>query len=393
MSDPVYVHIGLGKTGTTTIQRALHECREPLLSHGIDVAGQSRRDTRRAVYDLMGRRIGHGDNAGVAGAFEPWAAGIATSRTKTVVCSEEMLALARPGHVRRLVSAVAPRRLVVVVTVRELGSVLISSWQQSVMTGRTETLEQFLAAVRDPAGEPASVGVAFWLREDLSRVLDSWGRRVSVADFRIVVVPRWGDPWPLEDRFGSVIGAPNGLLRLPRRANASPGGAEVEVVRRLNAQVGLKENHRLYLTGVLRSAFEDRPMKPVRLPRTERSWVDERTQAWGCLIRDRGYPLVGSLDELTPPVDQDGHPRVEGVADATVADAAITALAALSRDHGRLWAKFRTHEEPVQASRWGLASGLRMLKFRAKTAALAHADRNRVFAWGARAYLKGTSRH
>ena len=60
MSDPVYVHIGLGKTGTTTIQRALHECREPLLSHGIDVAGQSRRDTRRAVYDLMGRRIGRG---------------------------------------------------------------------------------------------------------------------------------------------------------------------------------------------------------------------------------------------------------------------------------------------------------------------------------------------
>ena len=134
-------------------------------------------------------------------------------------------------------------------------------------------------------------------------------------------------------------------------------------------------------------------MNPVRLPRTERSWVDERTQTWRCLIRDRGYPLVGSLDELTPRGDQDGHPRVEGVADATVADAAITALAALSRDHGRLWAKFRTHEEPVQAGRWGLASGLRMLKFRAKTAALGHADRNRLFAWGARAYLKGTWRH
>ena len=393
MSDAVYVHIGLGKTGTTTIQRSLHECREPLRRHGIEVAGQSRRDTRRAVYDLMGRRIGHGDNAGVAGAFEPWAAGIATSNAKTVVCSEEMLALARPGHVRRLVSAVAPRRLVVVVTVRELGSVLVSSWQQSVMMGRTETLEQFLAAVRHPAGESVSVGVAFWLRQDLARVLDSWGRRVPVADFRIVVVPRWGDPWSLEDRFGSVIGAPNGLLRLPRRANASPGRAEVEVVRRLNAQVRLEENHRLYLTRVLRRAFEDRPMEPVRLPRPERSWVDERTEGWRCLIRDGGYPLVGSLDELTPPVEQDGHPTVEGMADATVADVAITALSALSRDHGRLWAKHRTHEEQAPVSGWRLASGLRMVKFRAKTAALALADLNPLFAWGARLYLKATSRH
>jgi hypothetical protein len=393
MSDPVYVHIGLGKTGTTTIQRALHECREPLLSHGIEVAGQSRRDTRRAVYDLMGRRISHGDNAGVSGAFEPWAASIATSRAKTVVCSEEMLALARPGHVRRLVSAVAPRRLVVIVTVRELGSVLVSSWQQSVMMGRAETLEQFLAAVRNPVGESVSVGVAFWLREDLERVLDTWGRRVPAEDFRIVVVPRWGDPWPLEDRFGSVIGAPNGLLRLPQRANASPGGAEVEVVRRLNVHVRLEENHRLYLTRVLRRAFEDRPMKPVRLPGTERSWVDERSEGWSCLIRDRGYPLVGSLDELTPPVGQDGHPTGEEVADATVADLAIAALAALSRDHGRLWAKHRKHQEQAQRSGWRLGSGLRVVKFRAKTAALAHADRNRLFAWGARAYLKATSRH
>ena len=111
------------------------------------------------------------------------------------------------------------------------------------------------------------------------------------------------------------------------------------------------------------------------------------------MLRDRGYPLVGSASELTLWVDQDGDLTVEGVADATVADAAITALAALSRDHARLWAKHRTHEESVQASGWRVASRLRMVKFRAKTAALAHADHNRLFAWGARVYLKATSRH
>ena len=205
------------------------------------------------------------------------------------------------------------------------------------------------------------MGVAFWLREDLSRVLDSWGRRVSVADFRIVVVPRWGDPWPLEEQLGSVIGAPNGLLRLPRRANASPGGAEVEVVRRLgNAQVGLKENHRLYLAGVLRR-FEDRPMKPVRLPRTERSWVRARS-AWGCLIR--AWLPACWLARRTDATGRPRRPSKGGGGGRHRGGRPLSPHSRLSAATIGGWAKLGRTRSRFGRSRWGLASGLRMLKFR-----------------------------
>jgi hypothetical protein len=141
LSSTVYVHIGLGKTGTSTIQKALEEQREALAELGIHVPGEKHHVTRRAVYDLMGRRIGGSDdvdNAKVSGAWRPFAESVVAASEPTVVFSEEMLALARPKAVKRLVQSLSPRRVVVVVTVRDLGRVLGSYWQQMVVMGRTE---------------------------------------------------------------------------------------------------------------------------------------------------------------------------------------------------------------------------------------------------------------
>jgi hypothetical protein len=381
------VHIGLGKTGTTTIQKALTQSADPLASYGVEVAGGSHQTMRRAVYDLMGRRIGGGDNAGVVGAWAPFAASVVASTAPTVVMSEEMLAGARPKQVRRLIDAVAPREVVVVVTVRDLASVLGSYWQQQIMMGRSTTLESFLASVHDPATGSASAGVGFWIRQDLERVLGAWESAVPRTAFRIVTVPTSREE-SLEDRFAEVLGVPPEVLRGPTNTNASVGVPEAELIRRFNeaTQGQFKESHRLQLMRAIRDGLLARGSAPIGVP--DLPWIRERSEARVALLRSREYTVIGSLDELAPRFSHVADP-----ADADVSAAAMAALVALADDHARLWRRARRRERAGELSTSrasGLASRRRALAFSLKTRALEGADRNRVLAWAARKYLERT---
>lgn len=395
-SKTVFVHIGLGKTGTSTLQRALTEQKAALAELGIEVPGTRHQETRRAVYDLMGRRIGGSDrrdNSKVTGAWKPFAESISTSQVPTVVFSEEMLALARPRVVKRLVDSLAPRRVVVVVTVRDLGRVLGSYWQQMVMMGRTESLAEFLKAVRDPEAGPASAGVGFWMRQDLIRTLNAWEAAVPRADIRIVTLPAPGQPPDLlNDRFAAVIGAPPGLLRGSKsKGNASVGVPEAEVVRRLNDHLAgsIQENQRLNLMRVVRAGLVDRESEQIAVPAGEFDWIKERAEQMVSELESRGYQVVGSLDDLAP---QPGPESAQACTDREVADAALAALAAVSKDHARLWARKRRRVAVTRPEGGQLSSQGRAASFRLRSQALEKADRNKVLGWAARVYLKRTSR-
>ncbi len=403
----MHVHIGLGKTGTSTIQRALTEQQQALRAFGIHMPGGSHAATRRAVYDLMGRRIGGSTSEAVNGAWKPFARAVVASEAPTVVFSEEMLALARPRVVKQLVESLSPRRVIVIVTVRDLGRVLGSYWQQMVMMGRTEPLTEFLQTVRDPGSGPASAGVGFWMRQDLIRTLNAWESVVPREDIRIVTLPGPGQaPDLLNDRFAEVVGAPPGLLRSSRRVgNASVGAPEAEVVRRLNELLAgdLAENQRLSLMRVIREGLVGRDSHQIVVPSSEFGWIAERSAEMVAELSARGYPVIGSLDDLTPRPGPAG-PETDGrgtVDEAEVAQAAIAALAAVSIDRSRLWVRNRERAARrrrragagTTASTDKLASQGRAARFRMKTWALEKADDSRLLGWAARAYLKRTSGH
>jgi len=386
MAGRLVVHIGLGKTGTTTLQDALDASQEALATYGVEVAGGGHRAMRRAVYDLVGRRIGGGENTGVDGSFKPFMASIATSTAPVVVLSEEMLAGARPGQIKRLVGAVGGREVIVVVTVRDLASVLGSYWQQQIMMGRSQTLPDFLESVRDPGSGSASAGVGFWVRQDLGRVLAAWETQVPRNNVRIVTVPADRSE-SLEDRFASVLDVPPGVLRAPEQTNASVGVPEAELIRRLNLAVAgqLKENHRLQVMRALRSGLVGRGSRSIGVP--DLPWIHEQTQARISLLTSRGYQVVGSLDDLTPRT----LPALPEASESEVADAAIAALVALTDDHGRLWRRSRRRQQPGPSQGLGITSRGRAATFALKARALDRADRNRLVAWAARTYLKRTS--
>ena len=109
MTD-VYVHVGLPKTGTTTIQGALDVSIDELAGAGVLYPG-GREGQRLAAFDLVGQRI-EGDERQVAGALARLVEEIDAHEGTSAVFSDEELGFARPRQAKRLVAGtVGPPRL------------------------------------------------------------------------------------------------------------------------------------------------------------------------------------------------------------------------------------------------------------------------------------------
>jgi hypothetical protein len=228
----VFLHIGLPKTGTTTVQAELEQRAGALAEHGVLFPGGRHRSQRLAAYDLLGQRIEGEDASDVAGALNRLVTEINAHDGRSVVVSEEALALARPRHVRRIVRSLPGHRIHVIVSVRDLARTLVSAWHQSVVMGGTLTWAEYLESVRDPA--QGAAGLAFWVRQDVLRVLDIWSSQVPADRIRLVTVPPSGaPPDTLLARFGAAAELPPAAWTgFSRSRNVSLGAAEVEVIRR-----------------------------------------------------------------------------------------------------------------------------------------------------------------
>ena len=69
MAADVCIHIGLPKTGTTTIQAALDASSPALGTCGVLVPGDGHGAHRRATFDLIGQRVA-GEHNVIPGAFD-----------------------------------------------------------------------------------------------------------------------------------------------------------------------------------------------------------------------------------------------------------------------------------------------------------------------------------
>ena len=397
----VFLHVGLAKTGTTSVQAALEQSQERYAGHGLCLPGGRHRTHRRAAYDLVGRRI-EGDEDPLAGSFRRLVEAVDACTAPRAVVSEELLALARPRHVQRLGRALGHHELELVVGVRDLGRTLLSSWQQEVVNAQTFGWRSFADAVRDPEQGSVRAGVAFWLRHDVLRVLDTWEQLVPRARVHLVTVPPAGAPGQLLlDRFASVVGVPAGVLRLddPLR-NTSLGAVELEVVRRLNTRLGGLPR-RQYLAVVqrgMRPGLERPGSRRLTLPPEDLGWVAERGAEVVEQLQARGYQVHGDLADLRTSAalttGADAR-RIDDVTDEELLAASEDALAALAQEHGALFGRHRRVVGPVDAeatARERAASSLRALGFRARLAGLERADRTPVLAWAARTALRRTSR-
>src|SRR5687768_12499027 len=101
MAD-VFLHVGLPKTGTTTLQAALDHHVNDLANAGVLYPGGRHEVQRLAAFDLLGQRL-EGDERPVAGAFGRLIEEMAAYDGRSIIVTEEILGMARPRQARRFV--------------------------------------------------------------------------------------------------------------------------------------------------------------------------------------------------------------------------------------------------------------------------------------------------
>ncbi|HYJ66092.1 MAG TPA: hypothetical protein VEX15_00350 [Nocardioidaceae bacterium] len=404
----VVLHIGLHKTGTTYIQGVLRANRERLASSGVLYPGGKGQPSHTfAVYDLFGRRPrGTGDDR-ITGQWESMTRLIAESDLPTAMLSEEATSLASAAQAKKAARSFGDADMQVVVTVRDLGRVALSAWQEDVKTDELWTWREYADALADDAARAKAPARGFWLRQDVPAILDVWTRVVPADHVHVVTVPPVGsEPGELLRRVGSVVGFDAGALVEPESwDNVSVGATGTELLRQMNQRLHRQLNQRQYhdvvesdlapilaAAGVSTAAGADR----LRLPEADHAWVTREADRMIEGIQACGVPVVGDLADLRPRFDDSGRPPGE-VTDDELLDAAIDALAGLTERFARAkWRRRGRDSDAIgDAAPTGarVGSATRSAWFRGKRAAVNLADRNPVAEKALGAYLRRRNRH
>jgi hypothetical protein len=401
VSTRIYVHIGLPKTGTTFLQATMWEGRDALAEAGCLIPGERKPSAWWAASDLLGRRPRGSQGRKIPGAWDAVATQLREWTGERAIFSEELLSIANRRQVRKLVDDLGDSEVHAVVTVRDLGRVLPSLWQQEIRKGRTWTWPEFLASVRDPQQGSVTAAAAFWMRFDLDKVLGAWAAELPPERIHVVVLPAHGSPSSiLLERFARAVDLDPALLAAPaptHRSNPALGADEVEVLRRLNLRLADSLNERQYVrvvgNGVIPALEARTGSTRVQIPAEHRDWLDATSAALVESLRSSSYDVIGELDDLLPKNADTTVADELQVDPANRDDAALTepmldALSAVSSAYAEHWWRRRPPEnDSGNDTDGGLGSRMRAATYRAKTRALELAERNRALRWLTVRYL------
>jgi hypothetical protein len=341
MARKVIVHVGAPKTGTSFVQEILFASRERLAERGTCYPADRFDAHFLAALDLMQLSWGGLEREAV-GAWDRLAAKVRAC-PDTAIVSHEILATASRAQVARALESLASgdTEVHVLLSARDLVRQIPAEWQENVKHRRTTSYADFLAHLQDPSRQE---GVAswFWGVQEVPDILDRWGGTLPREHVHLVTVPPAGSPpHLLWNRFAQVLGLDPEEFALDQvRRNASLGVTEAAVVRRLNEEVAdLVPNH--HYRAIVREALvhqnlaADRRSARLSLPPEVWEWAAQLSRQWVSDLAQRGYDVVGDLDDLLPAeplpyVDPDTPDTGE------FAETAVRALTALTVEAARL---------------------------------------------------------
>ncbi|CAM3536249.1 hypothetical protein [Nocardioides zeicaulis] len=304
MARRVFLHCGTAKSGTTYLQDLWWRHRDALRERGLLLPGEALRDHFHAAalvkgMDVIVDDLDDDDR-------EVWQRLVAEARDwpGDVLISHEHFsdssAEAAAAALADLASAAEEVHLVL--TVRDLGRVLPSAWQQRVKQGARQSYGKFLATVRRGEDEQK-----FWRYQDVPGILGRWAAGLPPERVHLVVVPPSGAPRDeLWQRTARVLGVDvAGLDTDPRLPNDSLSVVEAELLRRVNRRIP-RERRSVALTRLTKGAFArdllagSAPRESFVLPAKHAGWVRERAEEMVARLREGRYDVVGDLDDLLP---------------------------------------------------------------------------------------------
>ncbi|WP_407316950.1 hypothetical protein UQW22_10725 [Isoptericola halotolerans] len=332
------LHIGLMKTGTTSLQNAAAALRPELLAAGVRYPGRTT-NHRSAVNDFMGHSWGWGTTP-VAGAWEKLKAEIDADDQCRIWIGHEFGANADDETAARWRSELGERAHVVV-TLRNYAALLPSMWQELMKEGHRWAFEHWLAGVlTDEVGDELR---SFRDRHDQGSIVARWAEAFGPDGVTVVVVDK-STPDLLFDAFEAMLGLERGLLTTaPLDGKSSNRGMSVEesellraVNFRLRDQLTWHEYCKWFRnTGsnaVLKERSPGEHDTRFVLPRWAAERAHERAVRYVDQIAASGVRVVGDLGLLMDRVPSADEPAMS--ADVVPIDAAAEALLGVMR-HGR----------------------------------------------------------
>ena len=273
----------------------------------------------------------------------------------TSIISHEIFARATPTQVERALASLGDAEVHLVLSARDLIRQIPAEWQENVKHRSHITYAKFLRTIRDPARD-SRIGSWFWAVQEIPDILERWGGSLPPERVHLVTLPPSGsDRGELWRRFSGTFGLDDLPLDLTaERENPSLGVPETSLLRTINARVTsiiAPPDYRPLVREVLAHETLSRGVASARLGLApdDHAWAKELSRDWVTVLAERGYDVVGSLDDLL-------GPDLGTFADPDTATAdellppALDAISALLVEGARLRAvEERLHEELREA--------------------------------------------
>ena len=344
----VFLHIGEPKTGTTFLQQVMWGNRAALKAQGVVLPGHHPQDHFRASQDLRGIDKLPSDPAGSWTGEWDILATQARQAPGIAVISHELFSAAGEEEAARAVASLSPAEVHLVLTVRDMASLLPAEWQETVKHRNARGWADWLGDVIDTESVSADRREYwFWRVHDTMAILELWSRFLPAERIHVITMPPPGTgPGVLWERFAGLLGIDPAVADLDcARPNASLGLPEIEFLRRLNQALPDDVPTWFYMwtvkEGVAHRALASRPRQGrLALPADRDGWAKEQGDLLAAGLSASDYDVIGDLDELRPRPSGAPSAAPDAVPAEAMLDAAVEAAAALvvnqyNKEHGR----------------------------------------------------------
>ena len=378
-----YLHVGAPKTGTTYLQGVLWRNKSALRGAGVHVLGDNRNDHYRAGHDLRDIPFDPDDpRVDWTGAWDLMCRLAASSKSPSVVISDEHLASLSSEQVRRAVEGLHPREVHVVYASRGLAGLLPSEWQEYVKHGsKLDYATWSRRVLTTPRKGP---GRWFWSVHDPVGVVRRWSSMVPLENIHVITMP---PPDAAKDelwhRFAGVLDIDPAVADdFDVAGNLSLGLTETEVLRQVNLHLP-EDFPRWHYIALVRDLLAvkvlgDNPSttRPT-LPEDLDDVVRRRTSRAINGLKSSGCNVVGDVRELRP-----RGKSSKPTADVTCEDELDTATAALASLIVHIAQRRDAHRDVESGVRHRLQATGSVRRLRGRF--LGYAERNRLLAQAGR---------
>ncbi len=305
-----FLHIGLPKTGTTALQGALDLARPRLEELGVHNVSRGRHEMRVAQLAAGGLEDYWTGHAKWNARWDELAADFRGSTARCTFWSSEALCVAQAPRLPYLAERLGADTRIVV-TLRPLGPLMVSHWQQWLRRRGTQSLEEWATNQFDAVTLDGRVTVDYTRfmpalhRFSLRRIVQEWGA-VFGEDRITLVVPDPADRSRTLRVFEHLMGVPDGVLAPIEEGNESLPYPEAEMLRHFNrAWTDNGGDHPTWMAVmnvVGRQALRDYTATttphPIRAPRWVAERANEYVATWNTAVEASGVTVVGNLDDL-----------------------------------------------------------------------------------------------